>query len=101
MSLLNNFFKFSFCFSLLYQCMISLIPSTNSAIYNQSSVMLCADIIAEKLFCQCYNYLSPSKIIWFAKCIIHFCSKFAWPNFYYYFYVAQVEINFFKRERIT
>ena len=82
MSLLNNIFKFSFCFSLLYQCIIiSLTPSTNSAVYNKSSAMLCADIIAERLLCHCYDDLSPSKILRFAKFINYFCSKFAWPNF--------------------
>ena len=81
MSLLNNLFKFLFCFSLLYQCIISLTPLTNSAIYNKSLAMLCADIIAERLLCHCYNDLFPSKILRFAKFINYFCLKFAWPKF--------------------
>ena len=83
MSLLNNLFKFSFCFSLLYQCMISIFSLTNSAFYNQSSAMLYADIKAEKLLFQCYNYnLSPSKILRFTKCSFYFYSKFAWLKFH-------------------
>ena len=46
--------------------MISIFPSTNSVIYYQSSSILCADIIAEKLLFHCYNYnSSPSKILQF------------------------------------
>ena len=68
MSLLNNLLKFSFCSFLLYHCMISIFPSTNSPFYNQSSAMLRAVIIAEKLLFHCYNYnLSPSKILRFTK----------------------------------
>ena len=54
MSRLNNFFKFSFRFPLVYQCMITLIPyynqlrDTNSAIYDHLSAMLYADNIAER-----------------------------------------------------
>ena len=69
LSLLNNFFKLSFCFFFA----LSVYDFLNfiEKFCNLQPVIdsVCVDSTVVRLLCHCYYYLSPSKILQFSKCI--------------------------------
>ena len=64
--------------------------------------MLCAVIIAEKFYSTAITIIFlPPKYYGLQNVVSTFARNLQGLNFTYYYYVTQVEINFFKRERVT